>query len=293
MPAEKQPLLLNLDATSISYAQGTKLRGLVAPSTRACKAKYRRFELRGCCTLVSIICNNSAIQPLLPQVIITNGRWLNNTAVAATRDARPAQVVMLRQNSAWNNADTMCHILALIADALKGFPQYQPILFLDTAPCHLQPAVLQKASALSLFKAPVPAGLTYLLQPLDTHCFAGLKHRLRRQYQQVRSAEGHVSAEQFLVLLFGVSVHYLCSKRWIRAFDATGLSGAGHTLTRELAVHFPGGWHVDAVSCLLEEEVAVLLPRRHSLRASLWLDRPQGRRRRLRLYSGAVPVTLV
>lgn len=62
----------------------------------------------------------------------------------------------------------MCEILELLAAALSNFPGLQPILLLDTAIGHIGDAVMAKAAELNIGLAPVPAGLTHLLQSLDT-----------------------------------------------------------------------------------------------------------------------------
>ena len=59
--------------------------------------------------------------------------------------------------------DNMIQVLELLADALKEYPAFQPVLLLDTATCHIGDKVAEKAAALNIWLVPVPAGVTHLL----------------------------------------------------------------------------------------------------------------------------------
>ena len=287
-PPGTRPLYVNLDETSVCFGQ-PKSQGWLASLPHRPAAKYSRQMLRGCCTLVSLICSDSALQPLLPQYIITNGRWLSAAAIAAVNGLRPPSVVVIRQRSAWNSSAIMCQIIQDLARALAD-QQVHIVLYMDTAPIHLRPVVLAKAKSEGVHIAIVPAGLTWLVQPLDTHCFSGLKQFLRCRYLEARSASGNVSPETFLRILFTVCTKYLCGKRWGSAFSTLGLSEpAGQSgpadLTKELAKYFPGGKAaIQDVSPPSEAELRAILPRNHQLRIRLWHPR------RLRLLSHGVPV---
>jgi hypothetical protein len=112
----------------------------------------------------------------------------------------------------------MISVLELLAAALAHFPDLQPILALDTVRCHIAPRILSKAAELKLWIAPVPAGLTYLLQPLDVSCFAQYKAFLRSAYRIARMATGALSARQWIMLLFQVCTDFLNSTPWAPAF---------------------------------------------------------------------------
>ena len=103
----------------------------------------------------------------------------------------------------------MRSILELVAEASGNFAHLQPILLLDTVRCHIAPSMLQKAGALNLWMASVPAGLTYLLPPLDVSGFAGYKRFLREQYRCACLETRSVSPGQWMRLLFQVCVAFL------------------------------------------------------------------------------------
>ena len=198
-----QPLLLNLDETAVSYsfhqAKGLYHRRLKRQG-RA-HTQVRKHELRGAVTHVASICDRTEVQPRLLQVIIGNSHRFTKRLMSSVRASKASNVHLSRRKSSWNNTSCMCEILDLLAHALKVFPRFQPILLLDTASCHISDKVAAKAAALNMWLVPVPAGLTYLLQPLDVCVFFGYKEFLRQQYRKIRAEKGMVTAEMWLQLL--------------------------------------------------------------------------------------------
>ena len=66
--------------------------------------------------------------------------------------------------------------------------QYQLAPFMDAAPFHLAEAVLDAIAAARTWFVCIPARLTWLLQPLDTHAFLRVKRGLRREALDDESA---------------------------------------------------------------------------------------------------------
>ena len=122
-------------------------------------------------THVAIVCDNTELQPLLPQVLIFNQKQLPLKRAAALRLLMPANVFIITQKSAWTNQQVHLRVLKLLGQVLEHFPQYQPILLQDGAPAHTSPEVTAGAYAAGLWPIMVPASTTWLLQPLDTHGF--------------------------------------------------------------------------------------------------------------------------
>jgi hypothetical protein len=218
--AGKQPVFLNLDETSISYsfhrAKGYFSKHLLK-SGRA-KTRIRKKELRGSVSHVAIIADRPEVQKRLPQVFIGNTHRFTLGLMAEVVGTTPEFVHLFRRKSSWNNIENMISVLELLAAALAHFPDLQPILALDTVRCHIAPRILSKAAELKLWIAPVPAGLTYLLQPLDVSCFAQYKAFLRSAYRIARMATGALSARQWIMLLFQVCTDFLNSTPWAPAF---------------------------------------------------------------------------
>jgi hypothetical protein len=121
---------------------------------------------------VAFICEKPEIQPLLPQVIVGNHATFLVRDLAALQAAAPPNVHLVRQKSAWNNQQLMCRIINMLGLALRGYlAEWQPILLLDCSRVHLHAMVFNRCLANNIWPIVVPAKLTWLLQPCDTHAF--------------------------------------------------------------------------------------------------------------------------
>ena len=123
-------------------------------------------------THVGVICDRPDLQPLMPQFIIGNERTFLVRSIAALRAACPGNIMLVRQNSAWNN-DVLCAtIVRRLAAVLAPYTAtVQPILFLDAVRLHTTPRVLRACATAGIWPIVVPALMTWLLQPLDTDAF--------------------------------------------------------------------------------------------------------------------------
>ena len=74
--------------------------------------------------------------------------------------------------------------VAVAVAAVKPFAHI--IMLLDAAPQHLSNKGWCAISRNRVWQLLVPAGLTWLLQPLHTHAFAKFKVSLQRKYQEER-----------------------------------------------------------------------------------------------------------
>jgi len=263
----KQPVFLNLDETSISYsfhgAQGYFAKHLI--KSRRAKTRIRKKELRGSVSHVAIIADKPDVQKCLPQVFIGNRHRFTLGLMAEVVGSKPEFIHLFRRKSSWNNIENMISVLELLAAALGHFPDLQPILLLDTVRCHIAPNILRKAAELKLWIAPVPAGLTYLLQPLDVRCFAQHKSFLRSAYRAARIASGALSARQWMTLLFQVCTDFLNATPWAPAFCSVGIGAGEPRLGTELRILFPDGCDSPG-ACLTAGEFMRILPEGSGLR---------------------------
>ena len=232
-------------------------------------------------THVAIICDRSEIEPRLPQVLIGNTHRFTQTLVAGALGSKPSNVHLFRRKSSWSNSTCMVEVLDLLAEALRDFPAFQPILLLDTATCHMSDSVAAKAASLNIWLVPVPAGLIHLLQPLDVYGFAGYKEFLRNAYRTERAAHGKVTPKSWLKLLFDMCTRFLNSRKWSVAFSKVGL-GAHHTnFSTELQAIFPQGRPQQPPTCLSGAELARMMPSNCKVRFLHWVCAPANRRRSL------------
>ena len=225
---------LNLDETSISLFQGGGKGTLFHPRKRQGPRGEpvqvaSRQQRRLCMTHVAIICDDPAVQPLLPQFFIGNRVVFSQREWGALQASCPSNVVLVRQQSSWNNTKLFAIIVHRLGVVLRPLLcSVQPVLLMDACRLHFaKPAVAACMSA-NIWPIFVPAKTTWLLQPCDTHLFAAYKGRLRCLYQaaRARTARGNLNMLEFMSCLYTVVRTVLQGHRWSRAFDRDGFGSS-------------------------------------------------------------------
>jgi len=159
----------------------------------------------------------------------------------------------------------MRRALALLVRHLQEFQSSrQLVLVLDVARCHMHKTISDLADRLGVRLLYVPAKLTWLLQPADTHAFGRLKQRLRRLWLnlRVRSTAGEVSHEEWLSTVFETVRKLFCGIPWKAAFESVGLLDEckiGSRILKQLA------WESSksvSSEILTFEQLQLLFPRR-------------------------------
>jgi hypothetical protein len=184
-----------------------------------------RAQLRGGVTHVAFVADRPEVQAVLPQVIIHN----KHMPTLRTRRAIAAEVpdngVIVRQTSSWTNTDNMVDLLRRLGLALTPWTRaLQPILFLDCAKQHLHPRVVAAANRAGVWLVYIPASMTWLLQPCDTHVLAQHKAYLDRAYTeaQAESSTLEVSDEDWLRIVLRTVRVVLGGRHWGHAFHENG-----------------------------------------------------------------------
>ena len=185
-----RPLLrINLDETRIPFhhtlpagiqtkRKPTNLAGLLPRRHRVVQHVGLGRQRAGF-TLVALMCDDVSLQPRMPQILLGNESLFKATTVAALRPTLPPNIVLWRRKSGWVTKDLMQDILREICGALGArTTTHQVVLLLDTAGVHICPKFLRAASLKGITVQYIPAKLTWLLQPLDTHVFARFKRFL-------------------------------------------------------------------------------------------------------------------
>ena len=186
-------------------------------------------------THVAMICDNTTIQPLLPQIIIGSEHVLRVRDVDYVRPRVSANVHVWRRSSGWVNANTMLEIWELLAKALQPFMDTcQPILLMDALPAHCAGRVLRAAGRKGLWPMIVPASMTFLLQPLDTDAFLAYKRFLRQRYREMVSdnPHGHVEIPEVILSMNAACRKVLQARAWKHIFDKNGF-GAQQARVRQ------------------------------------------------------------
>ena len=122
----KQPLLLNLDETSVPvvFTHG-KGNMMVQRGRRAWRTRSHQLVTSGqkrCFfTHVGIICNIPAIQPLLPQVIFVGAHNITVHEWSVVIREVPRHVYVKRMKKGWNNAEQHRIIMRILGMILAPF----------------------------------------------------------------------------------------------------------------------------------------------------------------------------
>lgn len=97
VPAGRRLLNVNLDETSVAFFHGHHKGNVVlrkrpwGPSADRTQGATRR-ELRGAMTHIGVICDDTSVQPRLPQVMVVGARLLRVRDLPGIRAGLPANV---------------------------------------------------------------------------------------------------------------------------------------------------------------------------------------------------------
>ena len=220
-------LRLNLDETSIVLNHDDQ-KGVVAKN--GCKGIIlvkKKSKKRGSLTHVVLICDDSTIQVILPQVIIGNANILRVSDLNEVAGKLPANVTVLRGKTSWVTVEVFIAILEMLRKALdENKVSKVPVLLLDGCSVHVNPLVWKAAKKLGILLCFVPAGLTWLVQPLDVRVMRRLKAYLRAEYRrlQIKTERVFVPVVDVIQILVTSIRKVLQATAWGNLFDECGYS---------------------------------------------------------------------
>ena len=235
----RKVLRVNVDETAVRFYMPQR-KGLVPKRRRGGPSRAQdasRRQQRSCVTHVAAICDDTAVQPSLPQVFIGNEAVLHAAAVRLVQPALHQNVILLRRKSGWVNKDFLVKYVKLLAGCLEPFAsQYQPILLWDALPAHCAPSVLRAAGRAGLWVVIVPAKMTWLLQPLDTDAFSRYKQYLRRRYLELLcdAHDGCVAATSIILAMNDSCRKVFQGHAWAAAFLRNGFGAAQRGVKRSM-----------------------------------------------------------
>ena len=125
VPACKKVLRLNVDETAVRFYMPAPA-GLVVPGKRRCgKAKptqnATRPQQRACVARVAAVCDDAALQPFLPQLILGDEKTLPVWLLKIVGPALNKNVALLRRKSAWVNKDFLVTYVKFLVACLEPF----------------------------------------------------------------------------------------------------------------------------------------------------------------------------
>ena len=135
-------------------------------------------------TFVMMVCDDDAIQRLLPQLIIVGDALVSWAEFSAIQAWLPHNFYLKRRCTGWNSAALFIELVSVLKAILEPFKDTIKFIFMfDAVPLHLEASVLASLSVPDLlWFILIPAKTTWLLQPLDVGVFNILKRQLRRRY---------------------------------------------------------------------------------------------------------------
>ena len=228
--AEKEPLIVNMDEASLAYHVGCGIGTVVRtqPLSHSRPADRSRLsDRRGNVTFLASICNDATVNGKLPQVLLGNARRFTLRVLAEAKSFLPNNIILWRENSAWNNNRVMQRYIHLLCKHLEGFMADRSVfLLVDMAPCHIHPDVRAEAMRQGIRMLLVPSGLTGALQPLDTHVFRQFRRRLQALWLECQSTvqRGELCMTDWLKLVRDAILCVVAGKDWQCAFEHTGIS---------------------------------------------------------------------
>ena len=183
-----------------------------------------RAKRRTCFTHCAFICSEPRVQRKLPQLVLVNEK-VNLADYNAIVAQSPENVYVKRQASAWNNEDLMVTLIGVLKEHLvTELEQYEVVLFLDCAKCHLARRVALACNRHNIRLIILPAKLTWLLQPCDTHLFSIYKNYMRVRWREIAALKenGEVDLLSLFTIIFDTIENVINARSWKHAFMENG-----------------------------------------------------------------------
>ena len=242
-PAAKRRLLVNMDETSVrlhqSPADGHLVQSAVMQKQlpKSLLQDVSTGSLRGCMTLVAFVCNDPDVQRCLPQVLLASRALVSNDTEAKLKTILPENVLLWRGAKAWVTSAVMVRLMGVLHARLRRVArESQVILYMDSFRAHWTIETLLAMHRCGFVCCVVPAKLTWVLQPLDSHIFSLFKHslRIRCQMRQTQKANGKLDAEVLVRSMCESVAEILLGQCWNQAFVHSGLDGGQTGVSRRV-----------------------------------------------------------
>ena len=133
---------------------------------------------------------------------------------------------MIHKKTKWVNVKILVWLMQMIHWSLRHVRGlYDVVIMLDVLAVHFSPELLQCMDTLSFRYMFIPAKLTWLIQPCDTHCFAlykrflkliVLRHRARSRFSEVPAVP------VWFQFIADTIVHHMNQRSWVAAFRENG-----------------------------------------------------------------------
>lgn len=216
--AFKPIVVINMDETSIRFGYG-KRRGTVglpsawsAINQAAVSENMSTSQTHGAITYCAFICDNAEVQTRLPQVLISRTKMFSRAMENLAGVLLPGNMeIWLQETSGWVTALVFMRLIRRLHSAIADLQdRFAFFLVTDALRAHISMEIATLIYELGLTLVFVPARLTWLLQPLDTHYFAILKQRLVAHFATARleNDEGALPKLQWLRIVIATIAEF-------------------------------------------------------------------------------------
>ena len=271
---DRPTLRINLDETSCRLHYDQK-RGLAVTRerrlSRGRKAEIvqdvSRQKLRGCFTHIAMICDDASLQPRLPQIFIGNEHIFAQRIVDATQPDLAKNILLWRRKSAWVQQSTMVEVVRALAAALgPDLGGRRVMLLLDACRVHMGRGFLCACASRGILVHYVPAKLTWLLQPLDTHAFSRFKVVIGCEYRREIMKYGQCELSAMLRIVAYAVRKVFQGTHWSYAFDSNGFGERQARVRKTILEHLEWESAVGASSRLPSlDQFTSIFPQRAAL----------------------------
>ena len=245
--AGKDVVVVNMDETSIGNVPASqhgnvierKRLGILPDPSERKPPKLPR------CSLMAAISSEPSLQKCLPQVLLPKTPAKKKPSLRLTSAISQAgdPVEAWHGSSGFANSLVVRHWLTRVRRKVhRARPQAQLVVAIDMCSTHKGLTVLRHARQLGLAVILVPARMTWLLQPLDSHIFAPLKQRLRRlvALHKAEQRAGGIDLGSYTSLCGQAIQTTLVSRDWSHVMRGSGLAQGPREVRPALLEHVQG-----------------------------------------------------
>ena len=268
----RETIWVNADETSLAYQfeprSGTRV---TVPPSRSLDEFVERISLaerRQRATLIAAVAGSPSGLPAEPppQVLLVRRDRAGHFVPLPLPADTPSWIHVWQEDSAWVTTDLWLRWLRLL-EVWRAAPAPRAVLVVvvDAFRAHHTPEALMLMERLGMELIVLPAKLTWLLQPLDTHGFALLKSLQHSSLLAARGArDGQLDSTAWWHAMLHAVRGALLGRNWWDVFRSNGLASEARDL-REKLRDLGLAAVVENVGALAVEDLQGCLPERSDM----------------------------
>ena len=239
----RETVFVNLDETPMAKQMAAR-RGyvchLIGTLDSDWHARIATRDTRSHATLMAAVCDDALLQKHLPQLLLTKDKTLTRAEKTALAHL-PLPVRWLSGTTGWMTSSILKQVLTIYRRAIRAVrPNAEIVMVFDVAPQHVTHEVFMHLNRLGLHTLLIPAGMTWLLQPLDTHVFSTLKRSLHDRQTRGRALSplGILPANSWIQIAGAAIKEVLVDRDWTHSLRGNGLHAPVVPMRLTLATFF-------------------------------------------------------